>query len=1384
MDQRSRRKDSEKWKKNSERDGESARMGDVEMPVRSAWRGLTSFRGSFRSTRYVNRPQTDVSAGGAGEAKKGKDHDEKAFVKEYQQSNPFSRTFLSWASGLVYTARRREVDMEELWEMRESQQPQVLAIEVEKAWVAERTANGDNASFRRAVTRVFYPIQCWAFFFMMGWLTLVLLSNAVLLVALLDLLENPNEPTSQWGSLEVPYRGFYIVLAFFFVEMFRSLAVNKHWELATWNGISLRGAALHLLFQKLSRLRRNSESVGQLLNIVSSDVERLRDALQYSLFIFTTPVTLIAIIILGYWLLGPSIFAGFVVLILSVPFQTKMAKLAGTLRRESAAITDRRVKMMLEILNAAQLIKLYAWEEPFQDKIARVRAEEIVKVRRASYVKSVNTAVSQILPVICCFATFAVHTLALGKGLEPAQAFAVLSMFNIARFPLNVLPLSVRLIAESLVGMRRIGQFLCLEELEEDKSTKREAAAKPGEPTVSVEGAVFSWGLGKPLRVDKISIGAGIYAIVGSFGSGKSSFLGALLGELELLEGSATLRGSVAYVGQNAWVFNASVRDNIVLGRPFDRQKFDQAVKVCALGPDLDNLPNGPNTEIGEKGINLSGGQKIRVALARAVYSDADVYLLDDVLSAVDVHVGATIWKECIETLLREKTVVMATHSLRVLPFTDKIFCFQDMQLVGSGSFDELQKQDRFLHLVQAAKEAEVGDESQSGPGDQPLDDGLDEEPGQEGWQGNGLGRPPSNLSEPESSNEKHDGALISAEDRTVGSVTFATVKAFVGQAGGVWVMIWILFLFLIAEGSKQLCDVWLAYWTEDSFEKQQWFYNVIYGTLGLVTICVTIFKGVVFFRTALKASRGLHDATFASVMRAKLYFFHVTPLGRILARFSSDVDKIDTILVDTAEFAIGLMIRCILSLLVICIILPAFLAAILPLALTYAALLNFTRKVVRQFKRIDNISRSPLVSQFQSVATGITSVRAYNTIGQEIAKNVVLVDNTSKAYFAFTQASRWVAVRIDFITTFIVSISAGLCVIFNSVINPGLAGLVLVSALQTAGIFQFATRQFAELEAQFTSVERLRYFIENTPQEQDIQEGADQTSFCLKDQKDVIAGKGLVEFDKYSARYRPGLPLVLKSVSMQLSKRCALVGRSGSGKSSTLLALFRVLEPAGGKILIDGVDAATIPLAYLRSKILSIVPQDPSLFAGTLRYNLDPFDEHSDEAIWDALEKVHLAEFVREMHKAEGDGTNATASASTSFIALQKAKSASPLGYQIEQGGLNLSAGQRQLLCFARALLRGTPIICLDEALSSVDENRDKEIKKTLDQACEGRTLIVIAHRLSHLDHFDKILVMDRGRLAEQGSPQQLIRQEGIFAQMWRKHQQQSASTQQTTSS
>ncbi|KAG0036025.1 hypothetical protein BGZ82_004800 [Podila clonocystis] len=812
-----------------------------------------------------------------------------------------------------------------------------------------------------------------------------------------------------------------------------------------------------------------------------------------------------------------------------------------------------------------------------------------------------------------------------------------------------------------------------------------------------------------------------LVAIVGAVGSGKSSLLNALVGEMRKTSGRMEYGGTIGYCPQSAWIQNATVKDNILFGLPLNEDRYRRVIRDCALERDIQILPDGDQTEIGERGINLSGGQKQRVNIARAVYFNADVVLLDDPLSAVDAHVGKYLFKNCIMGALHGKTRVLVTHQLHVLPQVDYVICMKDGEIVERGTFHELMSNEgEFSSLMKAhggIEEDQVEEEEEEAAvvaAVEQTSEKMDEE-------------------KTEGKGEKKDAAggkpkgLMSQEERATGSVDGKIYKNYVNAAGGGLLVPLLLFLLIITQVAKVGNDLWLSWWTEDKFNESPKFYMILYAVWGIAQGVFQFINGFYFSLAGARAAKNLHQKALQNIFRAPSSFFDTTPLGRIINRFSKDVDACDNLLSESYRMFTGTAAIVLSTFILISVIFPYFLIPLVPMLVFYYYAAIYYRSSSRELKRIDSILRSSL---------GLATIRAYREQDRFIERNAYFIDLENRPYFMSYSIQRWLGVRLETIANTLVFCTSLLGVCGRTSITPSTIGLVLSYSMSVTGTFNWCVRQYAEVENNMNAVERLHHYAEELNVEADA---------IIPDNRpsDQWPSAGAIKIRNLEMRYRPELPSVLHdlSIDIQGGEKIGVVGRTGAGKSSIMMALFRLVEPSKGTIEIDGVDVGKIGLFDLRTR-LAIIPQDPILFSGTIRSNLDPFEKRTDQELWEVLERSDLKAYVT---SCEGG-----------------------LDSQVSEFGENLSVGQRQLLCLARAMLTHARVIIMDEATASVDVATDVMLQKAIRVDFAQSTVLTIAHRLNTVIDYSRMLVLDHGEIHEFDTPANLLRNpDSVFSSM-----------------
>ncbi|OCH88007.1 multidrug resistance-associated ABC transporter [Obba rivulosa] len=806
-------------------------------------------------------------------------------------------------------------------------------------------------------------------------------------------------------------------------------------------------------------------------------------------------------------------------------------------------------------------------------------------------------------------------------------------------------------------------------------------------------------------------------AIVGRVGSGKSSLLQALIGEMRRTRGSCTFSSKMAYVPQAAWIMNATLRENVLFGQPDDEQKFREIITACSLEHDLEMLPHGENTEIGEKGINLSGGQKARVSLARAAYSGAQIVLMDDSLSAVDAYVGRAILDNCIlHGPLADKTRILVTHALHVLDKTDYIYVMDNGVVVEEGSYDNLMRNSViFSRLMEEygnlEKEAESEKEEET------------------------EGKDSKSKSKDTKDGDKQQASLMQAEERLVGAVAATVYTKYLRFAGSLmWAPI-LTALLVLSQGAQVGNNLFLGFWTAESIPGfVQGDYMAVYAALGVAGALFSFLLSFSFSLATLRAGFKIFKVALMAVLRSPVSFFDTTPMGRVMSRLSKDQDTLDTEVSMTAYQLMSTASSVVGTIALVFYTFPYLGLIFIPLMTLYYLCAMFYRRTSVETKRLDSLMRSALYSSYSETLTGISTVRGYGEQSRFITKSEQGLDMENRAYYMTIAIQRWLGVRLDFLGNILILGIALFAAGFRATVSPSKIGVVLSYTLSITQTFSSLVSTYAQNEQNFNAVERVLHYTELPS------EGEWETP---NDPPPSWPEQGQVEFKNVELAYRPGLPLVLKGVdfSVRPGEKVGIVGRTGAGKSSLLQALFRMVDVTGGAIEIDGHNIADIGLHVLRSR-LALVPQDSVLFKGTLRENIDPENTRTDAELISALQRSWLL-------PKDGKPDPVT-----------EAKFS--LNASISDEGSNYSAGEKQLLALCRALVKNSRVIVLDEATSNVDVETDAKVQKTIQTEFASSTLMCIAHRLNTIVYYDRIIVMDAGQVAEFDTPLNLFDKEG----------------------
>ncbi|NWZ27832.1 MRP3 protein, partial [Asarcornis scutulata] len=1277
-----------------------------------------------------------------------------------------SRLTFWWFTSMAILGYKRPLEDKDLWSLNEEDTSKSIVQQLSKEWDKEKAEckqkksnhvlnhvgdgpdeaevlirdkkHNRKPSFLKALLRTFGPYFLIGSFFKLIQ-DLLSFVNPQLLSVLISFIKNKDAP-AWWG--------FLIAALMFTCAVLQTLILHQHFQYCFVTGLRLRTGITGVIYRKslvITNSAKRSSTVGEIVNLMSVDAQRFMDLVTFLNMLWSAPLQIFLALYFLWQALGPSVLAGVAVMVLLIPLNSAIAIKTRAFQVEQMRYKDSRIKLMNEILGGIKVLKLYAWEPSFSEKVLEIRRNELRVLKKSAYLNSLSTFAWISAPFLVALTTFAVYvSVDENNILDAEKAFVSLSLFNILKFPLNMLPQVISNIAQTSVSLKRIQQFLSHDEL--DPNCVETKVIAPGY-TICVKNATFSWGkdLKPSLKDINLLVPSGaLVAVVGHVGCGKSSLVSALLGEMEKLEGDVAVKGSVAYVPQQAWIQNATLKDNILFGQAPNEQKYQNVLEACALKTDLEVLPGGDQTEIGEKGINLSGGQRQRVSLARAVFSNSDIYLLDDPLSAVDSHVAKHIFDKVIgpDGVLKGKTRILVTHGIGFLPQVDHIIVLVDGKISEMGSYQDLLKQNKaFAEFLR----------------NYALDEGIEEDEltmveEEEVLLAEDTLSIHTDLAdnEPVMNEARKQFLRILFSVCTSDSVSctnklwcdFLQVKLTVFwqyvKAVSPVISLAICFLYCCQNAASIGANVWLSDWTNEPVingtQHNTSMRIGVYAALGLLQGLIVFVSSFTLAMGGINAARTLHTALLENKLHTPQSFYDTTPTGRIINRFSKDIYVIDEVIPPTILMFLGTFFTSLSTMIVIIASTPLFAVVIVPLAILYFFVQRFYVATSRQLKRLESVSRSPIYSHFSETISGASVIRAYRRQKSFVDISDLKVDENQKSYYPGIVSNRWLGIRVEFVGNCIVLFAALFAVIGKNSLNAGLVGLSVSYALQVTLSLNWMVRMTSDLETNIVAVERIKEYSETETEAPWIIED--------KSPPEDWPSKGELEFVNYSVRYRKGLDLVLKDLNLQVhgGEKIGIVGRTGAGKSSMTLCLFRILEAAKGEIKIDGVRISEIGLHDLRSR-LTIIPQDPVLFSGTLRMNLDPFNKYSDEEIWKALELSHLKRFV--------------------------SSQPSMLEYECSEGGENLSVGQRQLVCLARALLRKTRILILDEATAAIDLETDDLIQMTIRTQFEDCTVLTIAHRLNTIMDYTRILVLDNGTIAEFDTPANLIASKGIFYSM-----------------
>ncbi|KAJ4851342.1 Multidrug resistance-associated protein 5 [Turnera subulata] len=1263
-------------------------------------------------------------------------------VTPYSDAGLFSLATLSWLNPLLSIGAKRPLELKDIPLLAQKDRSKTNYKVLNSNWEkAKAESPPKQPSLAWAILKSFWKeAACNAFFALIN--TLVSYVGPYMISYFVEYLG---------GKETFPHEGYILAGIFFSAKLVETLTTRQWYLGVDILGMHVRSALTAMVYRKglrLSSLAKQSHTSGEIVNYMAVDVQRVGDYSWYLHDIWMLPLQIVLALAILYKNVGIASVATLIATIISIVVTIPLAKVQEDFQDRLMAAKDERMRKTSECLRNMRILKLQAWEERYRVKLEEMRGVEFKWLRKALYSQAFITFIFWSSPIFVSAVTFGTSIL-LGGQLTAGGVLSALATFRILQEPLRNFPDLVSMMAQTKVSLDRISGFLQEEDLPEDATTVLPRGMT--NMAIEIKDGEFCWDPSSSrstLSGIQLKVERGMrVAVCGVVGAGKSSFLSCILGEIPKVSGEVRICGSAAYVSQSAWIQSGNIEENILFGSPMDKAKYKNVINACSLKKDLELFSHGDQTIIGERGINLSGGQKQRVQLARALYQDADIYLLDDPFSAVDAHTGSELFKEYILTALASKTVIFVTHQVEFLPTADLILVLREGRIIQAGKYDDLlQAGTDFRTLVSAHHEAigamdipnhasEDSDENLTLEGsgicskkNDPAGTNIDSLAKE--VQESASTSDQKAIKEKKKAKRSRKKQLVQEEERVRGRVSMKVylsymAAAYKGLLIPLIILAQILFQFL------QIASNWWMAWANPQTEGGHPRVNPMV-LLGVYMALAFGSSWFIFVRAVLVATFGLAAAQklflkmLRSVFRAPMSFFDSTPAGRILNRVSIDQSVVDL----DIPFRLGGFASTTIQLVGIVGVMTKVtwqvLLLVIPMAVACLWMQKYYMSSSRELVRIVSIQKSPIIHLFGESIAGAATIRGFGQEKRFMKRNLYLLDCFARPFFCSLAAIEWLCLRMELLSTFVFAFCMILLVSFpHGSIDPSMAGLAVTYGLNLNARLSRWILSFCKLENKIISIERIYQYSQIPGEGPPIIEDSRPPSTWPEN--------GTISLIDLKVRYGENLPMVLHGISCTFpgGKKIGIVGRTGSGKSTLIQALFRLIEPSSGRILIDNVDIASIGLHDLRSR-LSIIPQDPTLFEGTIRGNLDPLEEHADQDVWQALDKSQLGEIVRQKELK--------------------------LDTPVLENGDNWSVGQRQLVALGRALLKQARILVLDEATASVDTATDNLIQKIIRTEFKDCTVCTIAHRIPTVIDSDLVLVLSDGRVAEFDSPARLL--------------------------
>nr|XP_043631930.1 ABC transporter C family member 8-like [Erigeron canadensis] len=1244
-------------------------------------------------------------------------------ARHLQEPSFISKLTFSWVNPLLALGYKKTLVLQDIPSVASVDQASIAHKKFTNEWNLLINASTNNSNL---VPKVLAKVYFWEMVIsgvLVFLRTIAVVASPVLLYAFVKYTNSDTKDLHQ---------GLVLVGCLIVVKVVESLSHRQFFFSAKRTGMRMRSALMVAVYEKqlkLSSLGRKRHSTGEIVNYIAVDSYRMGEFPMWFHVGWSSFLQLFLAIGVLFFIVGLGVLPGLVPLCICGMLNFPFGKAIQKCQLEFMIAQDKRLRSTSEILNNMKVIKLQSWEEKFQRIVESCRETEFHWLHEVQFKKVYSTILYWTSPTLVSSAILFGCVFLSSAPLDAATIFTILATLRTMSEPVRFFPDALSALIQVKVSLDRINSILVDDELQDNSIKDQELEKSHG--SISIQNGNFAWDPESPTPTLKnvnleVKYGHKV-AVCGSVGAGKSSLLYAILGEISKTSGTVGISGTIAYVSQTSWIQSGTIQDNILYGKPMERTKYEKAIMACALDKDIETFNYGDLTEIGQRGLNLSGGQKQRIQLARAVYSDADIYLLDDPFSAVDVHTAATLFNDCVMTCLKGKTVILVTHQVEFLPLVDDILVIKDGQIIQSGSYEDLLMAGAaFEQLVNAHKDAITG-----------LEPSSHENPSRLHKQVN---MHQSVKDKNISSISKEDNVKISGvqlteeEEKEIGNVGWKSFLDYVMVSQGTWHFSLTLLATFGFVGLQAAASYWLAFGIQIP-EITTTLLISVYTLAAATSIFFVYLRSVSVTLLGLKASKSFFNKFTASIFSAPMLFFDSTPVGRILTRASSDLNVIDFDIPFSFAFVVAGSVEVLGTIGVMASVTWQVLIVVVLATVATKYAQGYYQPTARELMRINGTTKAPVMNYTSETSLGVATIRAFK-MQDRFFKNYLKLVDTDASTFIFSNATlEWLILRTEAFSNLILFTAGFLLVLIpKGFVSPGMVGLSLSYALVLTTAQVFFIRWYCSLANYIVSVERVKQFMHLQTEPPSIVENNRPPSSW--------PSKGRIEFEELKLRYRPNAPLVLKGITCTFKEgtRVGIVGRTGSGKTTLITALFRLVEPDSGRIFIDGIDICHIGLKDLRMK-LSVIPQEPTLFRGSIRTNMDPLGIYSDDDIWKALEKCQLKSTIASLPKL--------------------------LNSSVSDEGDNWSAGQRQLFCLGRVLLRKNKILVLDEATASIDSTTDATLQRIIREEFSSCTVITVAHRVPTVIDSDKVMVLSYGEMVEYDETSKLMETDSFFSKL-----------------